>query len=312
MLNIDNANAHLALNCRYTQFGILDTCQCRWSKQYFARAFNNHILKLRTKKFKSQKKPLTMLKSKLLETKMYMYVHVCTCTQEVSSCVKMNEELLRYYRVLNKKMWLQIAGLLEDSFGLLCAAQDMNLWKMQHLFVAFIFLSVFPLQIHIFRSVPLPSRYSWLYGPKRSLQTDDGYIWVRILNDVQLAIFRPWALLLHLVRPQLLRNHFFWCRRKRVQTGLSGNIYFIYLYSFLYITRASKCKKMTKSECFYTFSFFRNRPVNFQATLLILSNYSVNVVWSWACIIKKLEVLEQISGHKVQLKSKSHKKKNVR
>ena len=29
---------------------------------------------------------------------------------------------------------------------------------------------------------------------------------------------------------------------------------------------------------------------------------------SWACIIKKLEVLEQISGHKVQLKSKSHKK----
>ena len=33
---------------------------------------------------------------------------------------------------------------------------------------------------------------------------------------------------------------------------------------------------------------------------------------SWACIIKKLEVLEQISGHKVQLKSKSHKEKNVR
>ena len=30
---------------------------------------------------------------------------------------------------------------------------------------------------------------------------------------------------------------------------------------------------------------------------------------SWACIIKKLEVLEQISGHKVQLKSKSHKKR---
>ena len=33
---------------------------------------------------------------------------------------------------------------------------------------------------------------------------------------------------------------------------------------------------------------------------------------SWACIIKKIEVLEQISGHKVQLKSKRHKKKNVR
>ena len=30
---------------------------------------------------------------------------------------------------------------------------------------------------------------------------------------------------------------------------------------------------------------------------------------SWACIIKKLEVLEQIYGHKVQLKSKSHKKR---
>ena len=30
---------------------------------------------------------------------------------------------------------------------------------------------------------------------------------------------------------------------------------------------------------------------------------------SWACIIKKLEVLEQIYGHKVQLKPKSHKKR---
>ena len=30
--------------------------------------------------------------------------------------------------------------------------------------------------------------------------------------------------------------------------------------------------------CFYTFSFFWNHPVNFQAPLLILSNYSVNLV----------------------------------
>ena len=44
-------------------------------------------------------------------------------------------------------------------------------------------------------------------------------IWVRILNDVQLAIFRPWALLLHLVCPQLLRNHFFSCRRKEYNQG---------------------------------------------------------------------------------------------
>ena len=61
------------------------------------------------------------------------------------------------------------------------------------------------------------------------------HIWVRILNDVQFAIFRPWALLLHLVRPQLLRNHFFWCRRKEYNQGFQETYTFIYLYSFLYI-----------------------------------------------------------------------------
>ena len=37
-------------------------------------------------------------------------------------------------------------------------------------------------------------------------------------------------------------------------------------------------KKNDKKWCFYTFSFFWNHPVNFQAPLLILSNYSVNLV----------------------------------
>ena len=45
-------------------------------------------------------------------------------------------------------------------------------------------------------------------------------------------------------------------------------LYILYLYSFLYITRASKCQKMTKSYVFTLFSFFPNHPVNFQATLL--------------------------------------------
>ena len=33
---------------------------------------------------------------------------------------------------------------------------------------------------------------------------------------------------------------------------------------------------------------------------------------SWACMIKRLEILEQIYAHKVQVMSKSQKKKNVR
>ena len=53
-------------------------------------------------------------------------------------------------------------------------------------------------------------------------------IWVRILNDVQLAIFRPWALLLHLVRPQLLRNHLFWCHRKEYNQGFQET-YILYI-----------------------------------------------------------------------------------
>ena len=89
------------------------------------------------------------------------------------------------------------------------------------------------------------------------------------------------------------------------------HILYIPLLNFVHHT-GLQMPKNDKKLRFYTFSFFRNHPVNFQATLLILSNYSVNLGMSWACIIKKLEVLEQISGHKVQLKSKSHKKRNVR
>ena len=103
-------------------------------------------------------------------------------------------------------------------------------------------------------------------------------IWVRILNDVQLAIFRPWALLLHLVRPQLLRNHFCWCRRKEYNQHDQG-FQETYLPLLIFVHHTGlQMQKYEKKWCFYTFSFFRNHPVNFQATLLILSNYSVNLV----------------------------------
>ena len=54
------------------------------------------------------------------------------------------------------------------------------------------------------------------------------------------------------------------------------HILYIPLLIFVHHTGLQLQKKFKKS-CFYTFSFFRNHPVNFQATLLILSNYSVNL-----------------------------------
>ena len=88
------------------------------------------------------------------------------------------------------------------------------------------------------------------------------------------------------------------------------HIYFIYLYSFLYITRASKCKTMTTSDVLLTlFHFF--------GTILYIFKlhywYYLTIVSIWYVGLglyhQKLEVLEQISGHKVQLKSKSHTKR---
>ena len=103
------------------------------------------------------------------------------------------------------------------------------------------------------------------------------HIWVRILNDVQLAIFRPWALLLHLVRPQLLRNHFFWCRRKEYNQGFQET-YTLYTFTRFCTSHGPPNAKKWQKVMFLHFFIFWNHPVNFQAPLLILSNYSVNLV----------------------------------
>ena len=55
------------------------------------------------------------------------------------------------------------------------------------------------------------------------------------------------------------------------------HILYIPLLVFVHHT-GLQMQKNDKKWCFYSFSFFRNHPVNFQATLLILSNYSVNLV----------------------------------
>ena len=82
-----------------------------------------------------------------------------------------------------------------------------------------------------------------------------GGIWVRILNDVQLAIFRPWALLLHLVRPQLLRNHFFWCRRKEYNQGFQET-YTLYTFTrFCTSHGPPNAKKWQKVMFLHSFIF---------------------------------------------------------
>ena len=95
---------------------------------------------------------------------------------------------------------------------------------------------------------------------------------------------------------------------KSTNRAFRKHILYIPLLIFVHHT-GLQMQKNDKKWCFYTFSFFRNHPVNFQATLPILSNYSVNLVCLGPVSQQKLEVLEQISGHKVQLKSKSHKKR---
>ena len=64
---------------------------------------------------------------------------------------------------------------------------------------------------------------------------------------------------------------------KSTNRAFRKHILYIPLLIFVHHT-GLQMQKNDKKWCFYTFSFFRNRPVNFQATLLILSNYSVNVV----------------------------------
>ena len=64
---------------------------------------------------------------------------------------------------------------------------------------------------------------------------------------------------------------------KSTNRAFRKHILYIPLLIFVHHT-GLQMQKNDKKWCFYTFSFFRNRPVNFQATLLILSNYSVNLV----------------------------------
>ena len=64
---------------------------------------------------------------------------------------------------------------------------------------------------------------------------------------------------------------------KSTNRAFRKHILYIPLLIFVHHT-GLQMQKNDKKWCFYTFSFFWNRPVNFQATLLILSNYSVNLV----------------------------------
>ena len=89
-------------------------------------------------------------------------------------------------------------------------------------------------------------------------------MWVRILNDVQLAIFRPWALLLHLVRPQLLRNHFFWCRRKEYKQGFQET-YTLYTFTHLCTSHGPPNAKKWQKVMFLHFFIFSEPSCKFSS-----------------------------------------------
>ena len=138
-------------------------------------------------------------------------------------------------------------------------------------------------------------------------------IWVRILNVVQLAIFRPWALLLHLVRPQLLRNHFFWCRRKEYNQGFQET-YTLYtftrfctshgppnankwqkvmfLHFFMFLEPSCKCSMLhywyylTIVSIWYVLGLYHKKIVGLRATLWSQATVEVKKV------IKKANVRE--------------------
>ena len=92
----------------------------------------------------------------------------------------------------------------------------------------------------------------------------DVCIWVRILNDVQLAIFRPWALLLHLVRPQLLRNHFFWCRRKEYNQGFQET-YTLYTFTHFCTSHGPPNAKKWQKVMFLHFFIFLEPSCKFSS-----------------------------------------------
>ena len=78
--------------------------------------------------------------------------------------------------------------------------------------------------------------------------------------------------------PPVTQKPFLCCRRKEYKQGFQET-YTLYTFTnFCTSHGPPNAKKNDKKLCFYTFSFFRNHPVNFQATLPILSNYSVNLV----------------------------------
>ena len=91
-------------------------------------------------------------------------------------------------------------------------------------------------------------------------------IWVRILNDVQLAIFRPWALLLHLVRPQLLRNHFFWCRRKEYNQGFQET-YTLYTFTRFCTSHGPPNAKKWQKVMFLHFFIFLEPSCKFSSSI---------------------------------------------
>ena len=91
-------------------------------------------------------------------------------------------------------------------------------------------------------------------------------IWVRILNDVQLAIFRPWALLLHLVRTQLLRNHFFWCRRKEYNQGFQET-YTLYTFTRFCTSHGPPNAKKWQKVMFLHFFIFLEPSCKFSSSI---------------------------------------------
>ena len=103
------------------------------------------------------------------------------------------------------------------------------------------------------------------------------HIWVRILNDVQLAISDLEHFYYTWFAPSYSETISFGVVVKSTIRAFRKHILYIPLLVFVHHTGLQINKKWQK-WCFYTFSFFWNHPVNYKAPLLILSNYSVNLV----------------------------------
>ena len=102
-------------------------------------------------------------------------------------------------------------------------------------------------------------------------------IWVRILNDVQLGISDLEHFYYTWFAPSYSETISFGVVVKSTIRAFRKHILYIPLLAYVHHT-GLQMQKNDKKWCFYTFSFFWNHPVNFQAPLLILSNYSVNLV----------------------------------